>query len=260
MLNWFRKKPTIPKNPPDRVQQPKQIVKVETPIKTKEELVREEILNLVKEEEEKALLKKDEFLLAFQQEYEKDKAGFEFKCERWGAFLTLFIARRANKDRTGYFYFEDYMIGPGLTEYSTSINIKNSDAITLHKGHPPDCKGTLWYSLLVRSDDMKSLTSYYGKGEYRPPQGYHHEISPIYPTLNRSYNTFRIIPAPKDQPERHGGWHHGNNGFDFKTENYPQSAKDDEIYFTGIRATLFVPHGFGEEVLSKILLATEGLQ
>lgn len=205
-----------------------------------------ELEKLAKQAEITALSKKQELFDAAKAEYEKDFAGFQFKCEMWGKFLTVFIARMGNSEKAniwGQFY---------EMTFSTALNLDQVKAIRLVSGHVPDMEGELAYGFNMVSEHGTILGGTgFGNSLHK---NYYWEVKPCFYGIPDSRPLF-ILNANQQQSGRFYQ-NDGSYNISLKTKEYVRCAKDDEIIFDGLGATIFVPCGHGEEVLHKILVAT----
>lgn len=214
--------------------------------------VRDLLERLAKEAEPLAMTRRDELLSAAIAEHERDVAGFEFKCDRWGSFVTINTARRGNGEDWCWLSLKDKM---APKEFSTSLNIANCGAIQLLSGSLADDQGELAYGYVIEADDH-SGTILGGTGmDCLPQPGYHHEVRPQYPRIPSARRLFKM-EAPKTR-DYEGACHVIESyQIKYKTKPYPRAAVDDRIKFFGLNATLFIPAGLGAAVLQQILLAT----
>lgn len=203
---------------------------------------------LAQEQEQVALQKKDALLADAWAEYKRDLAGLEFKCESWGSFLTIFIARRGNPEPE-----EEPYVWTEPKEFSTALNLKNCRVVELSKGHVPDCLGQLSYLYCIKEGSSSWGSNHMGNAPLKEGQKW--VVWPKWPYVPRGRKLFYLAEPEKDRGEY--------VNFDtsyfirHRTHNYVRPAKDDEIIFRGLGATIYVPAGKGVDVYKQILTATK---
>jgi hypothetical protein len=189
-----------------------------------------------------AMSERDKRLEDCKNEWKRDNESFVFECRRWGDFLTLMVKRLSLESwRDG---------GASLASYVSAINIRETREIRLDLGSPADDAGELGYTVFMESDDGKGSGWGTGCGHARAPKGYHYVVRPNFP-----YSPHRPM-VTLDAPERdHGNYimSDQNRLVHHKTRPYPRYAVDDRIRFNGPGATLFCPHGRGQEIQKVIL-------
>lgn len=188
-------------------------------------------------EAEPALLARADGLRAeYVAEHERQVAGYSFDCKRFGDFLTLYIKRMGNPEKPAY-VTDNYNSGLPIRVFSTTINLGLTLGITLVAGHGPDDAAQIGY--YVRTDyDTKPYTETVVPNVMGAP-------------YDRSL-FYLPEPVPPNQNSFQGTWSSDRRGIQYKTENFPQAAKDDEIKFAGLNATIFVPAGLGDAVYERI--------
>lgn len=204
-----------------------------------------EIERLAREAEKEALAKADSLFAEYVAEHERQTAGFSFDCRRHGDYLTVFMERAANAPEWGEAKAE--------TKASTSLNIGAAKQIRLIEGHCFDRRGSLDYRAGLYSDDGKSGGGWgTGAGRTPPWKGYHYRVSPNYAWL-RKQRPMIVVEKDKESDNFRGGYGMDDYQPRHLTEDFPRPAKDDEIIFTGIRATIFAPAGKGRGVYDAIM-------
>lgn len=222
------------------------------PVQERRRQACEEIERLAAEAEKDVLARRDEFAEAARTEARLDLEGFEFKCVRFGSFMTLSSARRANLLTREP---RDFAIP---REFATSLNIAGCGSIRLIEGHAADLGWTVLYGYSMRPNPGVS-GSYYGSGQvdYELP-GLHPEVRPLFPstrTIGRRVH-FQMPSNAKQEYDEDDGPVQSQYQIKFRTPNFPRFAQDDLLFFSGLDATLFVPFGQGARVLDIILKAT----
>lgn len=152
----------------------------------------------------------------FMRVHAEDLAGYEFRCERFGAFLAVFVKRAVNKPP------KDHLVA--------AINLGATPAIQLEPGHGVDMLGVVAVGASWLSDGAVAYRAYLNTdGEEQ----------------RRDY---MIMTS-----HRPGGG--GDDSFPFvrNIEACARHAKDDLVVFAG--AVLHVPFGRGREVYDKVLAA-----
>lgn len=211
--------------------------------------------------------------------FKVDSNSYSFESNRWGDFLSVFIAR-------------------GKQKYAGSLNLASVHEITLIPGHPPDMEGSVIYNVSQVADDPKNNGFSYmcGSGNYnsdcsvnynKPPmKGYHYEIVASLPPARKSDPPIIYIPQPvvyATSTASSGstyscggsGWVSSNGGGGgvyytstsippsnippkgnyggVTTPNVARDAEDDVIEFSGLGDRIYVPAGHGAEVRDSIL-------
>lgn len=195
---------------------------------------KEKVNVLARQAEPEVLKEVGKTLSEYRETYAKDKAAYQFKVSRWGHWLELSFAR---------------VQGDKLQKYSTSVNLDLVTTVHLVEGRPPDEKGTIYYSVYYQGSSGGSIS---GWGSYTVPAGYKLAVRPE-PIPYPSYT--KIFEETKQGDLAQWGWNQGNYAT-YKTENYPRSAEDDQIYLDGI-AVIYCPAGLGEKVYREILAAQD---
>lgn len=212
---------------------------------TKLEEVSALIEKLAQEATIETLNKSNKVYTEVQEEYNRDIAGFVFECRRFGQFLTLSLARKVNAPN-----YEE--------EYSISVNIKNITHIQLIEGHKPDFNGIVQYEYVVDTKDRgKYWENYVSESMYDFILSSEWEINIQEQYHSIPYRYLFVVDSSKKHTDSHLQSYSGEY-WEIKTNvpHYPRGAEDDQIVFTGINSTLFVPAGKGAEVLQQILDAT----
>jgi hypothetical protein len=182
------------------------------------------------------LAKQPEKLKKFQEILEDDIKGFEFRCERWGDYLTLFVKRGPKieyKDPYGRYNF-------GSNKIVSSINLSESKLINLTLGAAPSLSGKLAFVAGQKRD--KTWILY----DNQEPEYY--------------YN-YKIIEHIEDinPPNAYYGYQHSYNSggkfVDVDIDTLAVPAMDDLIIFNGAKYCLHVPFGRGWTIYQQILEA-----
>jgi hypothetical protein len=176
--------------------------------------------------------KQAEMLQGFVDSLSKDVAEYVFECERHGDFLAIKATRLGQK-------------------FATAINLTASTDIRPTEGSPPAMDGIIRYYIQHTktdgSDDSFSRTPIGRAGA-----GYKLEAFPSTDEWNGHHPIFEI----DREADRHGGMMYGSsNQCQEVSRNMPRRARDDTIRFNGARATLYMPHGKGNETFAAILAA-----
>ncbi len=210
-----------------------------------------ELEQLAREAEADALSKADEIFAKAAAEHERQTAGYRFECRRWGDFLSVFMERQANEGP--HHPWED---APQI-KLSSSINIGKSTEIRLVEGHCFDRRGEVGYGYSMEkigADGWEgSIIGGTGFGRGGPAKGYHYKVTPHLSYIPKARELISVAAPP--QQDRHSGmvFHDESYSIQYKTENYPRAAKDDEIRFIGIGTTIYAPAGKGRAVYDSIL-------
>jgi hypothetical protein len=190
--------------------------------------------------EPEALAKSDEIFAAAVAEHERQCAGFEFSCSRFGQFLTLNVRRNANPDERDnpYPWYQNQK-----RELAISINLNNVRSIEFIEGRAPDRQGELSYRVENTHDGM-------GRDWKRV-------VKPQYPYVPPGRAIFiDATPAPSsgDHGQMMGmAYAQQETQPNHKTTGFARPSVDDRIIFNGIYSTLTVPAGFGAKVYQTIL-------
>lgn len=169
-----------------------------------------------------------ERLERFREDHEKDLTLYEFRCERYGDFLAIFISRGESIERE-YYWQEDN------TKIISALSLMHSQEIRLVEGYAPNMSGVAYFS--ERLDNSS--------GKY-----YAHVL----------YDD--IIDRPMlvlDKPVDGNVWMIGSESYyerlGVSVEGCARGAKDDTLRLEGGGATIFAPFGKGKMVYEKILEA-----
>lgn len=213
-----------------------------------------------KKEAGEVFAKEKELKQQFAEEYQKDFDGFAFKCQRWGEFLSLQIKR---VDRY----------------HATAINLPLVKDIQLTEGRAPDNDGVLeYFAGPIRNEDKDGGHTYYNfYSGYESDgkllvikKGWMWKVFPQYPYLPSERPLFKI---QQDAVTTYAtntstgymictsnastSYNHSRPEYSHPVErvtpNFPRAAVDDQIYFSGLGATVYAPAGRGAEVLQCIL-------
>lgn len=180
---------------------------------------------------ENLLAEQEERLLKFQTAHQADSQSYEFRCERWGDFLAVFIKRGSTAERKSWNSGRSNRV-------CSSLNIGISRKISLYAGHAPDMNGVAYFR--AKNEQLD------GSYVYKPVA--------IQPALSHS-NRMLIL----DEPRQPGGGliydGHLDDLLGVSVQDCGRPAEDDRIRFEGPGATIFVPAGRGEEVYTAILSA-----
>lgn len=167
-------------------------------------------------------------LAKFQEEHDADVQGYEFRCERWGDYLALFIQRGSETE-------SKYWV-PEKRRICAALNIGETREIKLIDGRLPDLEGHACFGYFEQRDNTT------GKDEYCPE-----------PLLLK--NEIRWMKLSLDNRTKEEGMHLASerDSLPVRLEGVARPAEDDLIRFEGIGATLHMPCGLGKEVYQKIL-------
>lgn len=182
-------------------------------------------LNALAKAAEPTGIEREQLFAASKHAHELDVLGFSFKCVRWDSWLQLFIARKANKPRSG-------TVEP-TKSYATALNLLTLQTMTLEKGHEPDLLGEIGYYAKFYKDSTEVFPSLPWLPDYRE--------------MFRNYQPGYILDSYGRMSEPPT----------YRTANFVRHAVDDQIHFGGIGCTLHTPAGMGEAVYQKILEARD---
>lgn len=226
----------------------------QSPQSSERERAHELLEDLAFQQKSSVLEKRSELEEKFKEEYERDCAGFAFRCERWGAFIMLHIERKGNPTEPCNSYWGD----PHEREYAISLNISLISTVKLELGSTPDQQGDISFYFFYKYGG-NSIGGTGLDGHSIPREGY--SIS-VYPNiLNAPYSRPLYIPdtAPNGNASANfGGNYSSDYQIQYKIREFPRAAEDDKIIFGGIGSTLYVPAGRGAKVQEQILLSTDG--
>lgn len=184
-----------------------------------------EITRLAKTQAPQILAEQPSILHAYTAKHATDVSAYEFRCERWGDFLALFMGRIQNEwgQRNGEHFMEDRMI-----REIVSVNLAICRDISLRHGRESDLLGTVSFT---RKAEGKII---------------------ILPLDAEETGTWRL----QMKNENFGMTGYSGPVIAFHShEGAARQAVDDRIIFTGLDGTLFVPVGRGQEVYNAILAA-----
>ncbi len=178
----------------------------------------------------KVLAEQHKRLCDFIEEHKKDSETYEFRCERHGDFLAVFITRGEEQVRTSWSYQPNKIVA--------AISLINDKTIELREGNYPDTSATARFNRWSKyTEDLKEY-------EYSVVQDY-------YP--NSSYRYMLVTDSPSQAPHM---WHTQDGRFLGVTlTGCAAPAVDDKIRFEGSGVTIYVPFGKGKAVYDKILKA-----
>lgn len=99
------------------------------------------------------LAKQPERFAEFQADHDKDKRLYEFRCERYGDFLAVFVARSEpladSVDGRGEWW------SPPSHKICATLNLGTSRKIELREGRAPDCQATVEFYMSSQPVDGK---------------------------------------------------------------------------------------------------------
>lgn len=176
----------------------------------------------------------------FRAEHQNDLAAYKLRAEKWGPYLSLFIERLTShgryRDESGGY---KYTCEPVVRFWAGALYLPESSTIEFVEGHPVDMQGSVVYRSAGGSD---------GGAAVAPREGY------------KSLPERRTIHTvqKKISNNRHCGAYYEPQQPKHITPNWPRPAADDKIIFNGIRTTLYIPYGRGQEVYGTILGALRG--
>lgn len=191
------------------------------------------------------------WLEMYQADHQKDAKGYSFSCKKHGNFLTVFVTRKSNPIKSKY----DWVVSVGQ-EFSTTLNLSKVRNITTNWGYSPDLNGCLEFGYGMEPSDPANTTKYLAStnwGNYKSPNGHHWVVRIPSCEMPFQRQMLKFDPPPDDRNYISGGEYH----IKITVPNAARTAKDDEIRFEGLGATLFAPAGLGKGVHAKILKALE---
>lgn len=195
----------------------------------------QELERMAREAEPYVLSQRGRLFAEAQEEYERDVQGFRFRCNIWGDWLELSIARLANRKGSSRVSHPQ--------SHSAAVNLKQIQVIEYYKGRLPDTSGEVGYEYGQTSKDCKHYTW---------------KVEPRLPEIPNSRPLFRSSDTTKLSGPRYGLW--GQLSLlQFTTPNFVSPASDDVIRFHGIDAEIYVPANMGEKAYKEILAAKDQL-
>jgi hypothetical protein len=204
--------------------------KVENVIHAQQEVPQQQLENTAKDKECCVLTERSHRFDEAEAEYKRDCEGFRFKCNRWGDWLEISIARLSNNN-----HWYD-------THHSSAINLKQVNSIQLVEGSKPDMRGVVTYKGTSTRDDNKELVW---------------KVEPQYPDIPAGRPLFAPDISNVNSLSNYGYWS-GEVRISFNTPNFPRPAEDDKIFFHGV-GKIFTPAGIGAKVYKQILTAKDKL-
>lgn len=172
----------------------------------------------------KVMAEQHERLCKFIADDKLDYDSYDFRCERYGDFLAVFIKRGENKPRNAWY---------SGNKTVSAISLMNNKTVTLIEGRAPD---TSAIARFLRSND--SAGKYIVSFEYFPEMPYRSMLKVDSTGQNQIYNTWGY-----------------DNFLGVTLEGCAAPSLDDSIRFEGSGVTLFIPFGKGKSVYDKILKA-----
>lgn len=194
------------------------------------------IEKLASDRQAELLAKKDEEFALMVKLHNEDVAGYKFKCERWGNFLSLSIARLANPIPHDDYDKERFW----PQHYSGALNLDLIRRIEFREGRPPDTARTIYYSFY--KDPHGEIILYGSDSPANKGGPIIRAISPDHPAGANFSRGLLIGEKPY--------------AIKIKTPDMPRPALDDEIRLIGIDTMLHAPAGMGAEIYKQLLLAT----
>lgn len=153
---------------------PKQVTPITNDISATGEKYPEHIEVLAAESEPKAWAQAINLEAKFSAEYNEDKAGFSFACQRRGDFLTVTVQRGKT---------EPNVLGDKPRLFSSSLNLSAVRDIQLTEGHAPDRLGSIGFSIAYRDKTGGGRRWGSSQGMYAPDPGDWWEVESQVPWL-----------------------------------------------------------------------------
>lgn len=173
---------------------------------------------------------RDAKLTDFEAEHAKDADGYEFRCERYGNFLVVFMSRGEPATNA--------MGASERQKIAIAINAGAAKTINLALGYLPDMTGTA------------SLDAQY----YSPER-----VTVVY---GHAHKKARMVEAEAavgiDAQSALAQQYYGmqtNFLAGTHVQDCPRPAADDSIAFDGIATTIYAPAGLGQGVFDQIMKA-----
>lgn len=183
--------------------------------------------SMAQEHLEEVLIYAEKHRLILQENLEKDRNSFSFKCNRFGDFLVIYVT------------FQKEHI-------AMSINLSKVSSINYIKGRPPGRKGVVNFGWRIEPNNSGTYYS-----------------TLTFPTVLASGDEFKVYPCYPFEPNhtlfveeymRHsvsGMYGVREDKISFSVPNFPSPYESDKIYFDGFDI-LYVPYGIGKKVFETI--------
>lgn len=203
--------------------------------------IRLEAANLI----QKVISEQPKRLAELLAKHEEDKKLYQFRCERHGDFLAVFITRAPQPDGHSIW-------GRTSNKVVSAINLNAHGTITLNEGSAPACDETA--SLTFSFEHPKTSE---GATDYSAAR-----IRKVVPSFSDCDAPYPVMLRENEKSARNGMMF-GSQGR-YKGEEYlagivipgiARGARDDKIYFSAAGVTVHAPAGIGASVYKKILAA-----
>lgn len=172
--------------------------------------------------EAEALSQRDFKLWEYERAHEKDRAGYSFYCSRWGDFLAMYVEREGVK-------------------FCTALKVADAVQIALANGVPPGLHGTLRY-----------CNTYLRMASHQTWDELPIRINTDLDGDDDDDVARWMVRLDGSSGSKCSGTY-GDTGRE--TTGYAFPARDDQIRFERIGATVYAPVGRGTEVYAHILRA-----
>lgn len=219
----------------------------------KNERIQESIrrLNEMAVQAEAELRSKHPTLLSqFNDELERQKAGFSYEFRRHGDFMTVSLTRSGNQSSEWR---------EAATQFVETINLSLVRSIRFSAGRAADENGRFgWvWNQVHRNEKGEICGSGSGSGSGFPLWPWDGEYrvtpwdSPTYVPTCRDY-VRKSGEGTYDHYDICGSWDNPH-----RTSNFPQESKDDEIYLAGLDMAILAPYGCGSAMHEAMLAEIE---